>query len=262
MIRTLTIAAIMWLEMLRKKDVYVLLILGTSLLVTLVSLNIFGLGGLVIYVKDIGLLMSWIFGVVLAISMSARALPQEEQRGTIFPLLAKPITRIELIAGKWLGATTVASLTMFIFYALIFLVVRMRGGSMQAAPLLQGYVLHCGALAILCGIGLLFSTHMNFDAAVSLSFVACAAAFLVVPRVPAFLMKTSGFSADALMALYNVLPHFEILDMRKRIVYDDGPLSPRTFAICLGYAACYAAALILLSWLAYRKKRFSRGNVA
>src|SRR3989339_2045007 len=113
MMRVLTIAHTVWLGIIRKKDIYVLLILLSTLLLALVSLNVFGLGGTVRYVKDLGLLAAWFFSWILAVNLSSRELPGEETNGTVFPLLAKPITRAELIAGKWLGtwtATTVATI--------------------------------------------------------------------------------------------------------------------------------------------------------
>ncbi len=260
MSRILVVACITWLEMLRRKDVYVLFTLLAVLLATLVSLNMFGLAGLVVYIKDIGFLLTWLYGIILAISISARALPQEEQRGTIFSLLAKPLTRLELIVGKWLGAWVVTLVSLALFYGLIVAVVVGRGGRFAVWPLVQGYLLHCGAVGILSAVAFLFSTHMNPDASATLSYVVAAAAFLIVPRVPAFLVRVSGFSADALLLLYHVLPHFEVLDMRNRLIYDQGAVSLRVLALALGYAAAYTATLLLATWLAYRRKRFGRSS--
>ena len=93
MIRILTLAWMVWLEMIRRKDIYVLLILLAAFLVTLMALNLFGLGRAVSYLKEIGMLLAWVCSWILAVSISARQLPQEERQGTIFPLLAKPVGR-------------------------------------------------------------------------------------------------------------------------------------------------------------------------
>ena len=97
--RILTIASVVWIELLRRKDVYVLFILLLAFLMILMSLNVFGLGGLVVYVKEIGLLLTWLFSWILAVNISSRLLPQEETQRTIFPLLAKPISRAEIVVG-------------------------------------------------------------------------------------------------------------------------------------------------------------------
>ncbi len=254
----LTIAAVVWLEVLRRKDLYVMLILLGALLVTLVSLNIFGLGTSVGYVKDIGLLMAWVFGWVLAITVGARQLPNEETRGTIIALLAKPVTRGELIAGKWLGAWTVVSAATATFYAVTAGIVMGFGGGFSIVALFQGILLHMGALAILTALGVMFSTRLNHDAACTMSYILSLAMFLVVPRVPEFLVGLGGWRASILLALYAALPHFELFDMRKRLVHGYGPMPWHTCAGIVAYAAVIAAICLLLAHMAYRHKHFSR----
>ncbi len=253
-----TIAAVVWLEVLRRKDLYVMLILLLALLMTLVSLNIFGLGTTVGYVKDIGLLMGWVFGWVLAITVAARQLPNEETRGTIISLLAKPISRTELIVGKWLGAWSVVSAATLVFYLLTTAVIMSFGGHFGALTLVQGFLLHAGALGVLAAMAVLFSTRLNHDAACTLSYVVSLATFLVVPRVPEFLVGLSGWRASGLLALYAAMPHFELFDMRKRLVHDYGPMPWQICGGILLYAALLVAIGLVLANLAYRNKVFLR----
>ena len=253
-----TIAHTVWLEMLRKKDLYVLLILLGALLATLVSLDIFGLGGVVRYIKDVGFLMAWIFAWILAVGTSTRQLTSEETRGTIFPLLAKPVNRFEVIAGKWLGTWTITCAATLLFYVLVTLIVVMKGGKTSAPTVMQGYVLHCTALAMITAAGFLLSTRLNRDAAATLTYVVTGSASLIVPHVPVLLAHTRGFSAAILMVLYNLMPHFEVFDLRKRIVHEYGPMSPLVCILVVGYGLVWTAMLLLASWLAYRRKRFTR----
>jgi ABC-type transport system involved in multi-copper enzyme maturation permease subunit len=250
------------MEMIRRKDVYVLLILLGALLVALVSLDVFGLGGVAGYVKEVGLLMAWVLGWILAISVSSRELPQEESRGTIYSLLAKPVTRFEIIAGKWLGAWTVVCAAVLLFYILVIGVVIGKGGGFNTLTLLQGYLMHCAVLAILCAIGLGFSTRLNHDAAASISFVLTAASFTIVPRIPEFMATETGIRAGFLMFLYNFLPHFEVFDMRLLISHSFNPISWKVFFMALAYGMALTSVAILLAWIAYRNKRFSRGSLA
>ena len=260
MTRVLTIACTIWLKMIRRKDAYVLLILTGMILVTLVSLDIFGLGGAVGYVKDIGFLMAWVFAWILTITVATRELPQEEDRGTIFPLLAKPLTRFELIVGKWLGCWSIVSLVTLLFYLLVMLVVIFNGGTLSGSAVLQGYALHSVALGIIAALAVAFSTRLNQDAAASMSYILTASAFLVLPRVPALLVYQKGFSGVMLLILYYLLPHFEIFDMRKRLVHSYGAMDWRTFLTVCVYGILFVVVPLLLAWLAYRGKQFSRGS--
>lgn len=259
--RTVVIAQTVWLQMLRRKDVYVLLILMGAMLVTLISVDMFGLGGAVRYVTETGLLLAWLFGWILSVNIAARELPTEESRGTLFPLLAKPVTRLHLVAGKWLGAWTAVAASLLGFYALVTLTVLARGRLLDLTALLQGYLLHAGAVGVIAAIAILFSTRLTHDAAASIAYVLTAASFLVVPRVPEFAARESGFYAHALLLFYNVLPHFEVLDMRKRIVHGYGPAPWSVFFLSLLYAALFVSLLLALSWLAYHRKRFTRGKL-
>jgi ABC-type transport system involved in multi-copper enzyme maturation permease subunit len=246
--------------MLRKKDAYVLLILLGALLLVLVSLNVFGLGSVVGYVKDAGFLTAWVFAWILAVNTGSRALPREEETGTIFPLLAKPITRFELIAGKWLGAWSTAMAATLVFYLLVVAVTLAKGGTFLPGALIQAYLLHGGALSIIAAIAIAFSARMNWDAAASMTYVLTLAAFLVVPRVPAFLVYAKGISGTLLMVIYNLLPHFELFDMRKRIVHDYAAMEWHAFCFVILYGMLFTLVFLLAAWLGYRNKRFSRGD--
>lgn len=259
MIPILTLARIVWLELLRRKDFYVLLCLLAALCVTLLSLDIFGLGGVVAFIKDLGLLAIWILAWVLTLNLSVRQLPREETQGTIFPLLAKPITRLELIVGKWLGCWSAAGFATLCFYLLLAGVAALHGGPFSALTLLQGYLLHLGAIAILAALGLLLSTRLNADAAATLAYLASGACYLVIPHIPATFNLLTGLKRDLLLALYFAAPHLELFDLRRRLVHGWDPLPAPTLLLVLLYGALITVLLLVFAWLAYRHKRFSRG---
>ena len=213
------------------------------------------------YVKDIGLLLAWIFGLILAIHISSRELPQEETRGTIFPLLARPVTYGEIIIGKWLGAWTIVVTATFCFYVLVAGVTIGMGGTIDLTTIIQGFILHATLLGIISAISLAFSTRLNSDAAATLSFVVAGVSFLIVPRIPSLLVHQQGFSGNILLLLYNILPHFEIFDMRKRIVHDFGPAPAGVCTLVVLYGIVLIAITLFAAFLLYRKKRFSRGSI-
>ncbi len=257
--RIATLAFVVWLEMIRRKDLYVLLILLGVLLFVLLSLNVFGLGGVVRYATDVGLLFAWLFSIILTVSAAARQLPQEESKRTIYPLLARPVTRGEVLLGKWLGAWTAAVAATFVFYALVVGVVFLRGGTMHPVTLAQGFILHMAALAVLGAAAMLFSTRMNFDAAAACTYILVAACFILAPRVPEMLVYQSGAAGAVLFALYYALPHLELFDLRMRMVHDWGPIPLSVWLTVLAYGLVWSALLLAAAWLAYRRKPLRRG---
>lgn len=261
MMQILTLAALVWLEIIRRKDVYVLFILLLAFLVTLMALDLFGLSQAVTCLKEIGLLLTWIGSWILAVSISARELPQEERARTIFPLLAKPVNRVQLLLGKWLGAYLAAGVATFAFYALLTSVVMLRGGTFGAFTLFQAWLLHLGFLGIITALGLAFSTRCNADAASALTYVVTLAAWLLLPRVPDLVLKVPPVTQQALMALYYALPHLELFDLRRRLVYGWGPAPVAALLGTLAYGLLMAGVFLTLGALAYRKKRLSHGEL-
>lgn len=258
MIRILVIARTVWIETIRRKDLYVLVTLLFAFLLTLMTLNIFGLRSLVGYIKEIGLFLAWVFAWILTIGVSVRQLPQEEKTGTIFSLLAKPVKRSELIIGKWLGAWGIAGASTILFYILLAGIVLARGGNFNLALTAEAWILHFCFMGILSAMGILFSTRMNGDAAATLTGVLSAAAFLLLPQVPQLSGDLSGWRKESLFIIYYALPHLELFDLRQRLVNDWDTMSWQPFIMIICYGLLMTAVFLMLGWLAYRKKRFNR----
>lgn len=253
------IAGLVWLDLLRRKDVYVLGVLLIALLASLLSIDVFGLSGATRYALDLGLLLSWFFSLLLAIKLTARQLPGEERSGTIYPLLAKPLSRGALLTGKWLGAWSGTVAATALFYLMSVSVVLLKGQTVSFPTLFQAMLLHAGALAVVCALALLLSTRSNADAAGMLSWVVVVGSSLIVPRVPRLAAVSDPLREKALMIMYYLLPHFELFDLRMRLIHDWGaaPWWPVLGAVL--YAAVLTASFLILAWLSYRRKVFVRG---
>ena len=259
--RAFTLAHVVWLEMLRRKELSVILLLLAALLAGLLSFDVFGLSQVTGYVKDMGLLVVWVLAWILAVNTSVRQLAQEEQLGTIFPLLAKPVSRLDLITGKWLGSWSIACFSLAGFYLTVCLAVWIKGGGFSATTLVQAFLLHTCALSLICALGIALSTRMNHDAATVTTYILTGGAFLILPRVPSMLVEAKGLTSAPLLVVYYLFPHFELFDMRRRLVHDWGCASWLTVVEIMVYAALMTVVFLSLAWLGYRKRRFSRGDI-
>ena len=112
---TLALAHLVILEMVRRKDVYVLFVLTTLLTLVAAAANIFDDTRVVRYLKEVSLTLIWISGFVLAVTSAARQIPAERESRTLFTLLAKPVSRWQFIAGKFLGCWLACGLALVVF---------------------------------------------------------------------------------------------------------------------------------------------------
>jgi ABC-type transport system involved in multi-copper enzyme maturation permease subunit len=258
MIRILVIAQAVWRETLRRKDLYVLIILLLAFFLGLIALNIFGLRNLVGYVKETGLLLVWIFSFFLTIGVSVRQLPQEEKSGTIFPLLAKPVRRTEVLLGKWLGAWTVAGAATTFFYIILAGIVHARGGHFYPLLAMEAWILHFCFIGILSALGILCSTRLNSDAAATLTAVLSVSAFLLLPQIPHLTAEVGGWKKEGLYIIYYALPHLELFDLRQRLVHEWGAVNLEPFLMIILYGLVVTVIILLASWLLFRNKKFNR----
>src|SRR5512133_1759726 len=90
-------------ELYRRKDFYVLFVLTALITLLMGSVNFFHDKNIVRYLKEICLLLIWISALVVAIGTTARQLPAERENRTIFPLLAKPVSRGQVVLGTFVG---------------------------------------------------------------------------------------------------------------------------------------------------------------
>src|SRR5262249_32202932 len=116
MSKVFAIAIVVIRELYRRKDFYVLFVLTALITLVMGSISFFNDSHVVRYVKEICLLLIWISTLVIGIVTAARQIPAEKENKTIFPLLAKPVTRAHLIAGKFLGCWLAAGLALLVFY--------------------------------------------------------------------------------------------------------------------------------------------------
>ena len=94
------VAGVVIKELYRRKDFYVLFVMTALITLMLGSVNFFNDDRIVRYLKDVCLLLIWISSLVIAITTTARQIPAERESRTIFPLLAKPVSRARIDRGK------------------------------------------------------------------------------------------------------------------------------------------------------------------
>src|SRR5690606_10548260 len=138
--------------------------------------------------------------------LAARQLPREFQNRTIYPLLAKPVSRWKFLLGKLLGILLAA-----IFCLMLFMVIFVLGSLYLKAPIpwglmLQYIYLQIMMMLILATLSFWLSLMFNLDAAITtgLLFYATSA---VITSATAFLHDwVSDFGRIVLTVLVYVLP--------------------------------------------------------
>src|SRR5687767_5282628 len=98
-----TIALSVFRESVRDKVLYNLVFFAVMLMAVSYLLGQLTAGQDIKIIKDLGLAAMSLFGLFIAVFIGIGLVSKEVERRSIYALLAKPIRRQELVAGKYLG---------------------------------------------------------------------------------------------------------------------------------------------------------------
>lgn len=255
----ITFKGMVWgtiLESLRRKDIYVLLILSLVVLGGASMLNFFSLGGMDRFLKDIGLTIIQACVVILAVMATARQLPNEIENRTIYPLLAKPMSRAEFLLGKFGGSLLLSLFVLLLFSLEFFIAVKIIGGTV--GPVFFQYILcQFFSLSLVVALTLFLSLILTYGANVTITLILifCSSLFSRIVNLLYFEVESSSaFAASIIKWIYYFIPHFDLFDMSGKVVHNWEPVSALGLAWLFLYAVLYSFVLITFGYMVFRKK--------
>ncbi len=242
-------------ELYRRKDFYVLFVLTAVLTLLLGSVSFFQDIKVVRYVKEIALLLIWISALVIAIATTARQLPAEREHRTIFPLLAKPVTRGQVILGKFVGCWLACGLALVVFYLFFGVVSGSREHSWPVLNWLQAFWLQWSMLGIVVALVLLGSIVFTAPSSnATICFILVLGILLLGRHLNQVALQQPEPLRSVVYGLYFFIPHLEWYDVRDLIIYDHQLIGWGDCALASLYAGVYAALLLFGAWLLFRRK--------
>ena len=182
------------------------------------------------FALDLGITLSGFLALLAALVLASRQLPDEIERRTLHPMLARPVLRSEVLLGKW-GAAVFSALALFAATILpVFLLVP-RLEPCSRATLLQGLALFPLSVAFVAALGVAFS--------------------LWLPRAPGLLVAAAfAFGSSALVRLgasfplLRALPAPSRLNLALRYTDGIGPLPASEFFLLAAYALLWIFLLL------------------
>ncbi|MFO1487730.1 MAG: ABC transporter permease subunit [Verrucomicrobiota bacterium] len=249
------VAGVVIKELYRRKDFYVLFIL--TVLVTLVmwSARFFNDDGIVRALKEVCLMLISISLLVIAITTAARQIPSERESRTIFPLLAKPISRAEVMLGKFFGCWLALGIALVTFYVFFGIISASREHTLPLAQYLQAMWLHWQMLGVVIALTLLGSVIFTSPAeTVTITLIVTLGILFIAEHLHKVAGRMTEPSATILTAVYFAVPHLEFFDTQKLIIHNWPAVEWRFIGGATLYGAFYTAMCLLAAALVFRRK--------
>lgn len=232
------------LEALRRKDAWVLGILMGAFALVALSGRLTGSTdpASATFMLNLGLTLSGLFSLLLTVLLAGRQFPDELENRTLYPLLARPVSRRELLLGKWIAGGLAGLITFAAFVLLTWLV------SPPAEPMSAGMRLQ---------FLLVFPVSVFWASALAILLSLC------LPRAPALSASlvlvllgdrlATWFGGVPLLA--NLLPRVGALNLATRFTDGAPPLAARDLLMLVIYGAVWILLCVILSIELFQRRR-------
>lgn len=254
MSRLLAVAANTYRESIRERVLY-----NLAFFAILMTLSGLLMGQLSIrqdekIIKDVGLASIELFGTMIAVFVGVALVSKEVERRSLYPLLAKPIERHELVLGKFAGLALTLLVNTALMAVGLFVTLYLTGKALDPNLLKAVYSIYL-SLLVSVALALLFSTVASTAAFAAV----CTVCGVVAGRFSDVIHNMAEVIPDApvvlIKLLYYALPNFKNFDLKDRIVYGD-PVSAGDLLWLTAYALAYAGLTLSVTTLAFQRKEF------
>ena len=244
------------LEAVRRKDIYVIILLCCTLIGVAMAMDFFGLTGLVKFYREIALRLMGTATAIAVILLATRQLPREFEQRTIYPLLARPIGRALFLLGKGLGIQAAAVFCFGLFMLLYVAGLLYLGGPVGWSLFAQHLLLQFLQMMLLTAACFLLSLAFSKDAALTLGLLLYFAADLISHVSLNLYEMTNAFGRAILHLLLYILPQLSLFDLSRKTLHEEiwEPLGLGVIFALVAYALVYTLVYGAGAYLLFRRR--------
>ncbi len=253
-----TVFTLSWVtirEALRQKLAVNLLVFAVVLVSASLVLSSLTYGEQYRIIVDIALTAMEVFGTLIAVFLGAGLVAGDVERRTVYPIIAKPVSRAQYVAGRYAGlvATTTLNLVVMTVFFVGVLAFYLKGlGFIRESPLIATVGGIAVQFAMIGAVAVLFSTFTTATLSAIFTLSLVVAGHLASDLVRYW--STQGAAAGWFgKAVYLVVPNLESLNFKEAMVYKDavaaGPL-----AASMLYGVLYSAGVVALAAATFSRR--------
>jgi ABC-type transport system involved in multi-copper enzyme maturation permease subunit len=245
------VALLAVLDALRRKDLYVMAILCGLMIAAGRVFAAVGVWGLETFVKDVTFTAVSLCTTLLCILLAARQVPEEISRRTLYPLLARPIGRGELLLGKFFGTLAMSWVALLLAAGVALL--SLASLHFSLGPVVFQYVLLRGlSLAPITALAICLSLYLTPSAAVLVSALLTLGA-ATFARASTLSSGAGPLATWALRGLDWAMPRMDLFDLGKKAAYGWPPVPVWVLGAMALYALIYTVVPFTFAVVRFRR---------
>jgi Cu-processing system permease protein len=252
--RIVIVAGNTFRETIRDKILYNLVLFAILLIGASVLLGTLTIGEQARIVNDLGLAAINLVAVIIAIFVGIGLVTKEIERRTIYTILARPITRVQFILGKYLGLAFIVVVNIAIMFAMFVATLWLTGSPVHGS-LFQVVELIIVETLLVMAMALFFSTFSSSILSATMTLGLYVIGHLTTDLKSIAEKSHSQLTEAVLAALYYVCPNLELLNIKGQGA--SGALMEIGYqATATAYGLLYAGLLLTGACLIFQRRDF------
>lgn len=239
-------------EVIRDKVLYVILALGFISIFSIKLIAPLSLGEESRLIRDFGLTMISIIGILITIFVSTRLVYDEIQRKTIYTIIPKSVKRWEFIVGKYLGVG-MAIFMIIVVLTLVFMGYIFVFGTAFTINILGAVLLQCVELLLVAALAILFSTFTSPIGSGIFTFAIYFIGHFTGDVLILGELTKSTMIKNLTAFFYYVLPNLSYFNVRPETVHNL-PITLHYIIFSIAYGLAYIIILLSIAFLVFEKK--------
>jgi ABC-type transport system involved in multi-copper enzyme maturation permease subunit len=203
-------------------------------------------------IKDVGLAAMDLFGTLIAIVIGVGLISKEIERRSLYPLLAKPVSRDEFFLGKFVGLVFTLLVNLAAMTAGLYLTLLATGRRADPLLLRAVYPIFLG-LVLVVAFAMLFSTVSSSSPVALVLTVALVIAGRYADIIRNMRDVLPGAPLWLVQGLYAVLPNLGNFDFKARVAYGD-PVPASVLGWVSVYALAYVGVVLAIGVASFRSR--------
>ncbi|MDZ8185716.1 MAG: ABC transporter permease [Nostoc sp. ChiSLP02] len=206
---------------------------------------------------DFGLAAMNAIGLIITIFVGTGLVNKEIEKRTVLVLIAKPVSRSEIIVGKYLGLSAVLAVLVAAMTVIYLLFLQFGKVSYPTTSILIASIFLFLQLSLITAVAITFGVFTASILATVLTF-----AVYLIGNITPDLVQLGRLSRNPGMerltqGLFLVLPDLSRLDLKNDAVYGLQALPDTTSLIInAGYGLLYSALLLAIAVVIFSKREF------
>ncbi|MEH2437007.1 MAG: ABC transporter permease [Nostoc sp.] len=206
---------------------------------------------------DFGMAAMNAIGLIVTIFIGTGLVNKEIEKRTILVLIAKPVSRSEIIVGKYLGLSAVLAVLIATMTAIYLLFVQVGNISHSTTSILIAAIFLFLQLSLITAVAITFGVFTASLLATVLTF-----AVYLIGNITQYLVHLGRLSHNPgierlTQGLFLILPDLSRLDLKNDAVYGLQALPDTTALITnAGYGLLYSAMLLAIAIFIFSQREF------